>query len=103
MARMTTEQATSTELTGGTGFTFEDRVVTYYLAALLREEKAAGQTGFVTGVAVQQGQAHPMDDIIVEFSEDAARRVLGLQVKSQLRITAAASNSATFAKSWPPQ
>lgn len=48
------QQATSTELTGGTGFTYEDRVVAYYLAALLREERAAGLDGVVKTVAVQQ-------------------------------------------------
>jgi len=38
-------QATSTELTGGAGFTYEDTVVAYYLAALLREERAAPLNG----------------------------------------------------------
>ncbi|MEX0612151.1 MAG: hypothetical protein WD229_08515, partial [Pirellulales bacterium] len=92
MARKKTEQATSTELTGGTGFAFEDQVVAYYLAALLHEEHAPGQSGMVTSVAVQQAQVHPMDDVIVEFGEDGTRRTLGLQVKRHVRITAAASN-----------
>ena len=44
----------------------------------------------VTSVAVQQaGHDHPMDDIVVEFEDAAGRRVLGLQVKRQLRISAA--------------
>ena len=73
---------TSTELTGGAGFTFEDTVVAYYLAALLRGERAAGQEGTVTGVAVQQaGHGHPMDDLIVDFKHDDSRRRLSLQVK----------------------
>ena len=84
---------TSNELTGGAGFTYEDTVVAYYLAALLREEHAAGQRGIVTSVAVQQAPVNPMDDVIVEFREDGTRRVLSLQVKRQLRITAAASNT----------
>jgi len=87
-------QATSTELTGGAGFTYEDTVVAYYLAALLREEHAAGQDGVVTSVAVQQsGHGHPMDDIVVEFKDGAGRRVFGLQVKRQLRISAAPTNT----------
>ena len=86
-------QATSTELTGGAGFTYEDRVVAYYLAALLREERAAGQSGVVTSVAVQQAHVNPMDDVIVEFIDDGTRRVLSLQVKRHLRITAALSNA----------
>jgi hypothetical protein len=62
------EQAPSTELTGGAGFTYEDTVVAYYLAALLREERAAPLNGIVKSVAVQQdGHGHPMDDIIVEL------------------------------------
>ena len=84
---------TSNELTGGAGFTYEDTVVAYYLAALLHEERAAGQRGIVTSVAVQQAQVDPMDDVIVEFREDGTRRVLSLQVKRQLRITDAASNT----------
>jgi hypothetical protein len=87
-------QATSTELTGGAGFTYEDTVVAYYLSALLREEHAAGQDGVVTSVAVQQaGHGHPMDDIVVEFDDSTGRRGLGLQVKRQLRISAASTNT----------
>lgn len=93
MARKKAEQATSTELTGGAGFTFEDLVVAYYLAALLREERALGRSGIVSSVAVQQGMAHPMDDLIVEFDEDGTTGTLGLQIKRHLRITAAASNT----------
>ena len=93
MTSIAKKQATSTELTGGAGFTYEDTVVAYYLVALLREEHAAGQRGIVTSVAVQQAQVNPMDDVSVEFSEDGTRRVLSLQVKRQLRITAAASNT----------
>ena len=85
---------TSTELTGGVGFTFEDTVVAYYLAALLREERAAGQEGTVTSVAVQQaGHGHPMDDLIVEFKHDDSRRRLSLQIKRTITISAAASNT----------
>ena len=85
--------ATSPELAGGTGFTFEDIVVAYYLAALLRQERAAGQEGTVTSVAVQQaGQGHPMDDVIVEFNHDGTRRRLSLQVKREIVISAAPSN-----------
>ena len=87
-------QSISPELTGGAGFTFEDTVVAYYLAALLRGERAAGQEGIVTSVAVQQaGHGHPMDDLIVEFKHDDSRRRLSLQVKRKITISAAASNT----------
>jgi hypothetical protein len=88
------EQATSTELTGGKGFTYEDAVVAYYLAALLREERAAGLNGVVKTVAVQQkGQGHPMDDIIVELDDDGSQRRLSLQAKTKIQISAAATNN----------
>ena len=94
LASNKTNQSTSTELTGGAGFTFEDTVVAYYLAALLREERAAGQEGTVTSVAVQQaGHGHPMDDLIVEFKHDDSRRRLSLQVKRKITISAATSNT----------
>jgi hypothetical protein len=94
MASCVNLQATSTELTGGAGFTYEDTVVAYYLSALLREEHAAGLDGVVTSVAVQQaGHSHPMDDIVVEFEDVAGPRLLGLQVKRQLRISAAPTNT----------
>lgn len=84
-----TVRATSTELTGGAGFTYEDTVVAYYLTALLREDRAAGQSGVVTSVAVQQsGSGHPMDDLVVEFEDSTDKRLLALQIKRSLRITA---------------
>lgn len=86
--------AASTELTGGAGFTYEDTVVAYYLAALLCEGHALGLSGKVVSVAVQRdGHGHPMDDIVVEFQDVVGKRVLGLQAKRSLRITSAESNS----------
>ncbi|KPB12064.1 AAA family ATPase [Pseudomonas amygdali] len=86
-------QSTSTELTGGAGFNYEDLVVAYYLAALLLEGHAAGCTGVVRSVAVQQAADHPMDDLVVELEDEIGHRVLALQIKRSLRLTAAASNS----------
>jgi hypothetical protein len=83
----------STELTGGAGFSYEDTVVAYYLSSLLRRERAAGQAGFVTSVAVQQqGHGDPMDDLVVELDEPGAKRVLGLQIKRSVTISGAAKN-----------
>jgi hypothetical protein len=80
----------STELTGGAGFTYEDTVVAYYLAQLLRHERAAGQTGIVTSVAVQrQGHGRPMDDVIVGLDDAGTTRSLDLQVKRSLTISGA--------------
>lgn len=93
LVKKTKLQATSTELTGGTGFTYEDIVVAYYLAALLREERAAGLSGVVKTVAVQQiGHGHPMDDIIVELDDAGSQRRLSLQAKRKIQISAAKAN-----------
>ncbi len=77
MTSLSDGKPASTELTGGAGFTYEDTVVAYYLSSLLRRERAAGQTGFVTSVAVQQqGHGNPMDDLVVEF-DDVGRHEAG--------------------------
>lgn len=94
MCKEERQKATSSELTGGAGFTYEDTVVAYYLAALLREERTAGLSGVVTTVAVQQeGHGYPMDDIIVELEDDGRRRRLSLQAKRKIIISAAPTNS----------
>jgi hypothetical protein len=83
----------STELTGGAGFSYEDTVVAHYLSSLLRRERAAGQSGFVTSVAVQQqGHGNPMDDLVVEFNDMGTKRVFGLQIKRSVTISGAESN-----------
>jgi hypothetical protein len=87
---MSQNKPASTELTGGAGFTYEDTVDAYYLAQLLGRERAAGQAGVVTGVAVQQqGHGNPMDDLVVEFDEVGTKRVLGLQIKRSVTISGA--------------
>jgi hypothetical protein len=83
----------STELTGGEGFSYEDTVVAYYLSSLLRRERASGQSGFVTSVAVQQqGHGNPMDDLVVEFDDIGTKTLLSLQIKRSITISGAASN-----------
>lgn len=87
------KKATSTELTGGAGFTYEDGVAAYYLANLLSEGSASGQSGRVVSVATQQeGQGRPMDDIIVAFEDQDGLCNLDLQAKQSLTISAAKSN-----------
>ena len=89
---MTKAHATSPELTGGAGYTYEDTVVSYYLAALLREEGAVGQSGVVTRVAVQQAPAFPLDDLVIRFDHQGADRKLSLQVRREVVISGAESN-----------
>ena len=89
---MTKENSTSPELTGGAGFTYEDTVVAYYLAALLREERAAGQTGVVVRVGVQQAPTYPLDDLVVQFRHRGTVRTLSLQIKRSVVISGANGN-----------
>ena len=89
---MTNKHTASSELTGGAGFTYEDTVVAYYLTALLREEGAAGQTGVVTRVAVQQAPEFPLDDLVVQFRHQGVDRTLSLQIRRRVIISGAERN-----------
>lgn len=86
----------SPELAGGSGFTFEDAVAAYYLAALLAEAYAPGIPDHtVVRVAVQQRHfKQPLDDVIIDFccAKGGTAR-LSLQVKRALTISAAKSNT----------
>lgn len=86
----------SPELTGGAGFTFEDRVVAIYLAALLGEAPAPGTPGrYVVGVELQRAAfGQPMDDLVVKaVGQDGTSATLALQVKRALTISAAKTNA----------
>lgn len=88
---------TSSELTGGAGFTFEDAVAAFYLVALVNGTTAVGLSPRVVHrVALQQASfGEPLDDVVVDAlsaSDNSAGR-LSLQVKRALTISGAASNS----------
>src|SRR6266851_1174452 len=86
----------SSELAGGAGFTFEDTVGAFYLTALLGEGFAPGlESRTVCRVALQQRNVgEPLDDLIVDFRDTASEEArLSLQVKSQLTVSAAKSNT----------
>jgi hypothetical protein len=88
---------TSSELTGGAGFTFEDAVAAYYLAALVNGTTASGLLPRVVHrVALQQASfGEPLDDVIVDAISASDNSVvrLSLQVKRALTISNAASNT----------
>lgn len=88
---------TSPELTGGTGFTYEDAVTALYIAAMIGGTTAAGlDTRIVQRVAQQQADfGEPLDDVIVDAASLADGTVmrLSLQVKRSLTISDAATNS----------
>lgn len=86
----------SSELTGGAGFTFEGTVVATYLASLLIEAAPRGLRGRRTvRVAVQQAAfGEPLDDLVVDAdAPDGTTARISLQIKSQLTISAARSNT----------
>jgi hypothetical protein len=98
--------AASPELTGGAGFTFEDRVAAIYLTALIGESGAAGLRGDrVVAVELQRAAfGQPLDDLIVSATlQDGSSARLGLQVKRSLTVSAAESNTdfrEVVAKAW---
>ena len=87
---------TSPELTGGAGFTYEDAVAAYYLAALIGGTTAAGLASrVVERVAQQQADfGEPLDDVIVDAlgQADGTAMRMSLQVKRELTISGALSN-----------
>jgi hypothetical protein len=88
-------RAQSSELGAGTGFTYEDAVGAFFLAAMLSEGYAPGiENRIATGVSFQQKTfGEPLDDLVVDFSaSDGDKARLSLQVKRSLTISAAASN-----------
>lgn len=81
----------SSELTGGSGFTFEDGVSAQYLAGLLFEGSMPGLPGrIITRVALQQAAfGEPLDDLIVDgTANDGSVARLSLQIKRSLNIGA---------------
>jgi len=97
---------TSPELTGGAGFTFEDRVTAIYLTALVGRSGAPGLRGDeVIAVDLQRAAfGQPMDDLIVTAAlPDGSSARLALQAKRALTISAAESNidfRDVVAKAW---
>lgn len=87
---------TSSELTGGAGFTYEDAVAAHYLAAMISGTTAAALDGrVVQRVAQQQADfGEPLDDVIVDATSLADGTVmrLALQVKRSLTISEAETN-----------
>jgi integrase len=87
--------AQSPELAGGAGFAFEDAADAIYLAALLGEEPAPATRGIVVRVALQQTAfGEPLDDLIVDSrAPDGLISRLSLQIKRELKISAAKTNA----------
>ncbi len=84
----------SSELTGGSGFTFEGHVAGYYMSALLAEAVAYACPGRVSSVHFQQKkEGFPLDDVLVYWLDASSRKAFtSLQVKRSLTISEAKSN-----------
>src|ERR1019366_7917135 len=97
---------TSTLLTGGAGFDFEDGVAAIYLTALLMEGGVLGLGQFTTTqVALQRAASGAaLDDVIVSgIDVNGGAGPLHLQVKSTLQVGDGASNTdfrEVIARSW---
>jgi hypothetical protein len=84
------------EVSGGAGFTFADRAAAVYLCALLGRQQAPGlPERRVVRVALEQANfGEPLDDLIVDgISRDGSTARLSLQVKRELTVSAAVSNT----------
>lgn len=89
---------------GGGGSKFEDRVVAYYLTAILSETRARGVPGKYVVKAFTQRAAfgEPLDDLIITgVLDDGEEAKLHLQIKSSLRFTENDAEWTTIVqKSW---
>ncbi len=90
MIDMTT---TSPEITAGAGFSYEDCVGAYFLAALLGEHSVVGVgSRVVKKVSFQQkSNGFPLDDFVIEATANDVC-VMSLQGKRSLTISAANTN-----------
>lgn len=84
------------DISGGAGFTFGDAVAALYLVALLGDESASGlDNRRVNRVALERANfGEPLDDLITDgVAADGSPARLGLQIKRELTISAAARNT----------
>lgn len=87
----------SSELSSGSGFTFEERVAATYLSKLLKEGFAPGVVDHtVNRVSLQRRSlGEPLDDVIVDFISPTGEEVrLSLQVKQSLTVSDAKGKTA---------
>ena len=85
-------RAASTESMGGIGVSYERAAAAVYLAAMLAGGAGPGLAGKVVRVAAQQAAA--LDDLEIHCEDEQGRTAVArLQVKHQLALTAAPSNS----------
>lgn len=80
----------SPELTGGSGFTYENAVAAFYLTSVFTEGTPLGLSEAVaTAVRLQRGETgRPLDDLIVEALGADGTASIDLQVTTTLALTA---------------
>jgi hypothetical protein len=85
-------RAASTESMGGIGVSYERAAAAVYLAAMLAGGTVPRLAGKVVRVAAQQAAA--LDDLEIHSEDEQGRTAISrLQVKHQLALTAASSNT----------
>lgn len=85
-------RAASTESMGGIGVSYERAVAAVYLTAMLAGGTGPGLAGKVVHVAAQKAAA--LDDLEIQTEDEQGRTAVArLQVKHQLALTAAPSNT----------
>ncbi|WP_199918770.1 hypothetical protein, partial [Streptomyces sp. NRRL S-15] len=78
-----TERGSSTYATGGGGVSFAHRVAAVYLAGMLTGARRAEVSELpVRRVSFQTGPAHPVDDLLVECGDEAAKVVLAVACRA---------------------
>ncbi|MFI1381819.1 hypothetical protein [Embleya sp. NPDC020886] len=77
------ERGSSTYATGGGGVSFGHRVATVYLAGMLTGERRAEAAELpVRRVSFQTGPVHPVDDLLVECGDEAAKVILAVACRA---------------------
>ncbi|MFI6082524.1 hypothetical protein ACIBBB_16360 [Streptomyces sp. NPDC051217] len=78
-----TERGSSTYATGGGGVSFAHRVAAVYLAGMLTGTRRAEVSELpVRRLSFQTGPAHPVDDLLVECGDEAAKVVLAVACRA---------------------
>ncbi|HUR01899.1 MAG TPA: hypothetical protein VM347_05120, partial [Nonomuraea sp.] len=77
------ERGSSTYATGGGGVSFAHRVATIYLASMLTGNRRPEASELpVRRVSFQTGPAHPVDDLLVEYGDEAAKVTLAVACRA---------------------
>jgi hypothetical protein len=95
--------ASPTKSTGGGGFVFENRVVAFYLSAMLGRTAIEPDLGELVRVATQQagaGWTGGLDDVLLTFERSSEKSEIALSVKSYPAITSRSAPRELVGAAW---